>query len=421
MKNNNINYEFVFNKIFTGSFLEHHLGHEIINFIKTDEGNRYVYLNAWGERSEEAAKKTKYVLHIMGATYEDEKYYELVAISKIDNNAKTHYNKDYKKESKEGLTFKNYSVYDIFHDSAKEDKSHLYTFIASNFYKPKDEYRILFKVNSVKKPSIKIENNIVIINVTCNPQRSRSYSKNADIEILRKLVDTKNNYVEENDDNVDIDKLDDEQCFAVISDRTNLEDSTSNQIAYFLNRDNNILNNFIKYFLGIQFDEKNEKFEIIREQNNIDLLIKSDKHIIVIENKIDSSINGIEGTDSQLNKYYKYITEDKEFEKIKLSNKHFFILEPEYSSITKEKLETLKNGDKYKLVYYHNLFEILKKFKYNPYRKEIDSFVERNFLYEQFLKGIKYISHSKAKQKQETAYIKLKQRIKELEMNTIKK
>lgn len=46
MKNKETNYEFVFNKIFTGSFLEYHLGHEIINFIKTDEGNRYVYLNA---------------------------------------------------------------------------------------------------------------------------------------------------------------------------------------------------------------------------------------------------------------------------------------------------------------------------------------------------------------------------------------
>lgn len=357
----------------------------------------------------------------MGTTYEDEKYYELVAISKIDTDAQTNYNKDFKKESKEGLTFKNHSIYDIFHGSSKEDKSHLYTYIASNFYKPKDGYRILFKVNSSKKPDIKIENDVIKINVKCNPQRSRGYSKNADIEVLRKLIDIKNNYIKESDDNVEIDNLDDEQCFSVINDRTRLEDSTSNQIAYFLNRDNNILNEFIKKFLGINFDEKDENFEVIREKNNIDLLIKSDKHVIVIENKIDSSINGVEGTNSQLNKYYQYITEDKEFKRIKLSNKHFFILEPEYSSITSEKLKSLKNGDKYKLVYYHNLFEILKKMKYNPYEKETSESFERKFLYEQFLKGIKYISCSKAKQKQEIAYIRLKQRIKELEININKK
>lgn len=415
MKKNEKNYEFVFNKIFTGSFLDHHLGHELINFIKTDEGKRYVYINAWGERCEEAAKKTKYALHIMGTTYEDKKYYELVAVSKIDNDAPTNYNKDLKKESKEGLTFSNHSIYNIFHGSSNIDRSHLYTYIASNFYKPNNGYRILFEVNSTKKPAIKIENKVIKINVKCNPQRSRGYSKNEDIEVLRKLVDIKNNYIKETDDNVNIDELDDEQCFAVISDRTKLEDSTSNQIAYFLNRDNNILNKFIKEFLYIDFDEKSEKFEVIREHNNIDLLIRSDKHIIVIENKIDSNINGVDGINSQLNNYYKYIIENKEFKKIKLANKHFFILEPEYSSITRDKLKKLKNGDKYKLIYYHNLYSVLKEIKYNPYGNSKDENSERTFLYRQFLRGIQYISFSKAKQKQETAYIRLKQRIKELE------
>ena len=35
--NRNINYKYVLNKIFTGSFLNYNLGHEIINFIKMDD------------------------------------------------------------------------------------------------------------------------------------------------------------------------------------------------------------------------------------------------------------------------------------------------------------------------------------------------------------------------------------------------
>ena len=35
------NYEMVLNKVFTGSFLYHNLGHELINFMKDQDGNRY--------------------------------------------------------------------------------------------------------------------------------------------------------------------------------------------------------------------------------------------------------------------------------------------------------------------------------------------------------------------------------------------
>ena len=35
LTDNKINYKYILNKIFTGSFLDYNLGHEIINFIKT--------------------------------------------------------------------------------------------------------------------------------------------------------------------------------------------------------------------------------------------------------------------------------------------------------------------------------------------------------------------------------------------------
>ena len=92
---------------------------------------------------------------------------------------------------------------------------------------------------------------------------------------------------------VNIDSIDDEQCFSIISGRAQLEVSTSNQIAYFLKRDDNLLRVFMRDFLNIDDLLDDETFEIVREkEKNIDLLFKSERHIIVVENKIDSSING---------------------------------------------------------------------------------------------------------------------------------
>ena len=65
LMDNKINYKYILNKIFTGSFLDYNLGHEIINFIKMDDNNRYIYVNPYGERSELSAKHTEYVFHIM--------------------------------------------------------------------------------------------------------------------------------------------------------------------------------------------------------------------------------------------------------------------------------------------------------------------------------------------------------------------
>ena len=48
-----------------------------------------------------------------------------------------------------------------------------------------------------------------------------------------------------------------------------------------------------------------DNFKIIREKENIDLLLEGDNNIIVIENKIDSGING-----NQLVMYEKYIKND---------------------------------------------------------------------------------------------------------------
>lgn len=433
------NYTYAFNKIFTGSYLIYNLGNEMINFIKTDDngskfGNkRLVYINPYGERGKDAAKETKYVLHVMETTYGNNNYYELIAISKVAQvfdkktntyiNEPTYYNakkdvgtvnerSEYKNEK---VNFLGKFIGDIFNDS----KAHLCSFIAESLYIPKQNTHFYFEKNNSKEVTQDLEkvhikdngNDIFIINLGCNLTGSRNlcYSRDNDLTILDQIVESE--YKEEVKENtIELPKTD-EQCLAVICDRTNLEDSTSNQIAYFLSRDKELLTNFIdmlnKHTNNII--DSNKEFKISREDNHIDILLKSDTDLIVIENKIDSHINGTKKSnkkkkDSQLSSYYDYA------ESFGL-NTHYYLLKPKYNSITKEELrKNYKSGDKYSIIDYEDLYKVITK--PNSYINNKDP--RKVFLYEQFVEGIKYVKSTKSEQMREIAYIRLKQRLDEL-------
>ena len=470
MQNENCGNRFIFNKVFSGSYLVYNLGNELINFMKVESPNelynnkRFIYINPYGSHNQDA----DYVLHIMKVNYEGESYYELIAISKVDKTEglslySTDAEETRNKINENKITFNNIPLEKIFDDK----KSRLCSFVAEEFLKPKEGIRILFDVPSNKKKknnSIESTTNETItqeknlnstvykVRIKSNPQHSMCYSKSEDVDTLKGLM----KYFEiDNNFNIVL-PGDTEQCLAVICDRTKLEDSTSNQIAYFLSRDEEIMKHFIDF---INTNNKLNKikltpttrFEIIREKNHIDLFIKvvnstkddatpyKDDHIIIIENKIDSYINGIKREEkdkktnritplkppfkSQLSDYYEYIMNpnDDEFKNIPEKNKHFFILEPEYSSITQSKLNSneLLHGSKYSIIHYDDLYKLLLEIpEYNPYRKNLKQEetekAQRQFLYNQFKKTIEYIKSSNAEQMRTTAYIRLKQRICEL-------
>lgn len=154
----------------------------------------------------------------------------------------------------------------------------------------------------------------------------------------------------------------------------------------------------------------------MQRENNIDLLFKSKKHIIVVENKIDSKINGKSEKsnangkyNSQLSRYHDYI--EKEYRNIE--TKKYFVLAPEYNDISQQQLEGVyENGVEYQLKTYNKLYEIFEKLKYSPFG---GTSPEQEFLFSQFQKSLEYLTWSKGRQRERTAYIRLKQRIKELD------
>ena len=51
----------VLNRMYAGQYLEHNLGHEVINFFRADDGNHYLYLNAKGDFASEHVGKIGYM------------------------------------------------------------------------------------------------------------------------------------------------------------------------------------------------------------------------------------------------------------------------------------------------------------------------------------------------------------------------
>lgn len=408
------NHKIYLNKIFTGSFLSYGLGHELINFIMDDNKQRYVYLNALGERSETAALNTKYVFHIIESSKKNEKgIFELVAVSEVEREEHPIYHKDCSKEIIYSPKFMGHTFHEIFDKNNMNPKTHQYSFKASNFYRVKHGKRVIIKVNR-SLSSFSFNNDEYVIEIMSNPKHSISIACEneaySDVKVLEQVFNDE--LMEKVNDNINLLNIDDELPFSVISDRTNLEDSTSNQIEYFLNRDKNLCNKFIKDFLGVSIDD-DELFEIVREkESNIDLLFKSKKRVIVIENKIDSGINGIKENkienkiDSQLNKYYNYVSNKYAST---MNNNKFFILTPEYNDIN---LDEFYNGEKFSKKTYNNLFGLLKNTRYHPNGITLSEISIYSF--NEFKKSIEYLTWSKGMQAQNTAYIRLKQRLNEL-------
>ena len=422
----------VLNKIFTGSHLEYNIGHEIINFIKADDTNqRYIYLNPLGARGEQAAKETKYVFHIMESRAEKENgVYELVAVSKVDQNANVTYEKVNENNLEEAPKFRNHGFGSIFYCGEDSKKAYVYTYKCSEFYRTNKNRKIILKIKSPEAKSF-ADNNTLTIALKCNPQHSICYAYDEDESELKLILPPKSDeWLIKSDESVDLDKIPDEQSFAIISGRVQLEVSTSNQIAYFLGRDRSLLYEFLHTFLDIGDVTPDEQFEIVREkEKNIDLLFKSNNHVIVVENKIDSDINNVSKTqndtgkyESQLSKYYKYI--EKEYGDINKEGyrkyRKFFVLAPEYSSISQDKLNKYyENGEEYKLKTYTEFHQkVLDHFQYRP--MGMDPSLDAKFLFKQFKDSIEYLTWSNAKQRENTAYIRLKQRIRELDAKEIK-
>lgn len=142
--------------------------------------------------------------------------------------------------------------------------------------------------------------------------------------------------------------------------------------------------------------EVDTALSVEREKKNIDLFIKTNKKIIVIENKIKSGINGKEDNCSdsdmqtQLEKYYEHATQIAQKENL---NSCFLIFAPNYNILDKNDFKSAQ-AQAYKIVRYKKIFDVCQNFKkeggYNSFTG-IDK-----LYYEEFLKALNIHTDSSA-------------------------
>jgi len=344
------------NNIFTGRYLAQNIGHEFINLYQCDNGNYYIYVNPYGNIDSKNDNNVKYVVLVRSLS--GQKKLQVIGYCEVEEqiliNAKHptiratentknesiklgKRQKDYIENNK--IYYGGFSLYDIF----KDNTSNINT-----------AYFITYKVHTIC-----LANNEIILPITTRTSESMKIyidKNNQEYKYLIEKIKDKKLWDSAKKIDVDIIKSRNKTFLEII--RKNYDETIiSNLLSYFLSEDSNHWKSFQK-ILNLNINETIEY--IYRETEcNIDIFIRTKNHIIVIENKIKSTINGLNNDDkkmSQLKKYYKYAIEEAKNSRIDKSNVHFFILRPDYN---KEDISSYDYHEYYTIIYYSQLYDII--------------------------------------------------------------
>ena len=345
------NSEILINQLFAGTYLRegNNIGHEIINLFEDDCGVRYLYITPSGIVKGHDVESVLFVRNTQARRTVEviALAYELSPVEKSDL---------------DNIRYGGVTPEQIFRSNTYHGGDDVFSGIVS------------YKANVVKMPLsrlfITLDNGFnlsswpgsILLNSTKRviiPQGMRMYySEQSDPEaysqlhalisneslwqsadVMGQLISDRS-IVFENPPFLEvIGKEDDELVF-------------SNLLAYYFNYNHNA---FIKFAASndlLSIPNMENDFEVVRETNfNIDLWIESKKHVIVIENKIKSGINGIDKAyGSQLEKYrvlaQEYATQyNKEA--------HYYVLAPDYNVLN---LSSYDPDNLYRIIPYSAVF-----------------------------------------------------------------
>lgn len=396
--NNNYTENIIINRMYAGAYLNNNIGHEIINTYKTDNNENYIYINPWGTINSDKQNVSHVVLvrAISAHCYEVMSYateLELLLSDKAMKKQRQAGNIDNEKQNEiienNKITYGNMPINKIF----SEQNNTVFVTFKANKYRNVCSNQKLYIVDKIEE--VKSENYIYIPNLKFSSESLKRYvDKEQDAaayETLLRLI-SDNSRWETYDSSTSV-KLDKERnnMFNILDVIGKQDDELaySNWLAYYLN-DISIIKDFANEVLNISLDTSD--ISLIREYKNIDIWLSSKSHVVVLENKIKSGINGVnnerhdiksELVKSQLSKYVEIA--EKEANNRTAA---FYILLPDYS-YNDEDLSIYLQGDRYTIIRYSQLLNFFEKHNYKvPYMDEFiislrkHSSVYRKDLYE---------------------------------------
>lgn len=347
-------------RMYSGNYLNDNLGHEIINLFISDDGKHFVYATPADLGKEDVVNAFfVYYLHGTGMA-------EVIGCArglKVVNLG----SKDSDNICYGGKTLKEIFSKDTFQDL-------LVSYEAENVYTPSKPLYIKYTekdIARVHNSSSKIVQNIsdvIDLKYTKVGQHLTSYVSNVeDCESLNRVLNDNSIWIECTSMVDRIQLKTPKRTFMEICNKENDEVAYSNAIAHFLRKYPELLCAWMKLH-KIELTSANIKIE--RESERIDLLIYDENNIIVVENKILSGINGINGISCQLDSYWNAIMNRSNGGNLKYlpvgATANFFVLVPDYYD--ERRISLFDEQKHYEIIKYSELFGICNDFVgFEPY------------------------------------------------------
>ena len=342
--------EILINQLFAGKYLDEgeNIGHEVINLFKDDDGRNNLYITPSGFVS---GHDIKYVFFVRNTSKRTT--VEVISMAKgiqvipIEDNKYIRY---------AGVSLDRIFNGNLYHGQSDISKQHV-TYRAENVYIPrKPIYITIDNCFSSEDYVLRLDTSKQVI----IPQGMRTYFSETDDAIaysqLESIIMNEGLWDDNSTEKLypDGGVYNEPPSFLEVIRKEDDENVFSNLLSYFFEYNRSSFRKFSMDVLSIL--DMSTAFEIYRETKyRTDIWIESENDIIVIENKINSGINGIKDDSSQLNNYYNEAEREAQE-----NNKrtHYFIFAPNYA-----KLDISKFGmqDVYKVIYYSDIYEFFIK------------------------------------------------------------
>lgn len=322
--------EILINQLFAGRYLSEgdNIGHEVINLFEDDGGARYLYVTPSGLIKGHDVESVIFVRNLHARTTA-----EVIAVG-----LGLHLVGE---DEAAGILYGGVPVCRIFHGNTYHGGQDVFsgnvTFRAERVIVPAEGRRILITVDSgfdlAEWPGsvlLRTGKKVVI------PQGMRSYfAQDSEPEAyaqLKELIGDGKLWIPAGDSGklvADGSSGAQWPTFLEIIGKEDDELAFSNLLAYYFRYSRPTFGDFAEEVLGIE--GIGADFSIVRESNhNVDIWIESNSHVVVIENKIRSGINGgVEGG-SQLDKYR---VAAEEYSHSCNKQAHLYAFVPDYSRI----------------------------------------------------------------------------------------
>lgn len=394
--------EIMLNKSFVGSWgvtKDENIPHEIINLFRSDNGNIYIYVPPYGGFNTKEHPEVECIL-LTGAWNQKktEVFYAVTGLKLLHQGTRAAVGRERKRLVEyiieKGIKYGGKYLHEIKMSETEEDNVYYMTFQATAVYKPRKPLFLSWEDNSeehTEKKSV-----YELKNKQYKYQRQIGYISQDDYQRISEIIhnsdlwDTSNEVVQ-------IVRADESQKvhhrnFLQVIHKEYDETIFSNLLYEFFRTTPGLFSAFADEVLGIAGERD---FGITKEvttgdrKGRIDLLAQNDHYVIVIENKINSGLNGIDQHDrlSQLTTYIEFV------ESALLNGRKgaYFLFEPNYNDIDISRFDQRRGGE-FRKIRYGVLYNFFKAHRLmldtSSYSDYADDFVNALYIHTLVMKDV---------------------------------